>query len=277
MTQADNFTQKLIRVTMRPFIRLLIRYGVGHGDFTAVTKDLFVEVAEQDFRLAGRKQTISRISVLTGITRREIKKILSETPDTRGEYFIYNHAARVLTSWLHDEEFQDDDGKAAGLSTRTDDAGSFNALVKKYGNNTPSRAILDELIRVGAVETDDNGVARMLSTGYVPTKDSEEMLSVSFQSVADLITTIDYNDTHKPSESRLQLTVNYDNVTNDGVEIFRQVSREKCKEILLFLDRFLATQDRDNNQGIDGEGTNRTGLGIFYYEDERESDSNEKK
>lgn len=276
MTQPDNFVQKLIRVTMRPFIRLLLRYGVGYGDFSAIVKELFVEVADEHFRIDGRKQTISRISVLTGITRREIKKILSETPDTKGEYFIFNHAARIITSWLHDKEFQDCDGKAAGLATGIDGPGTFNALVRKYGNNTPSRAILDELIRVGAVETDDNGVAKMLSLGYVPTKDSQEMLSLSLQSVADHISTIDYNDTHKPADSRLQLTVNYDNVTDDGVEVFKQISQAKSKEILLFLDRFLSTQDRDSNQSIDGTGTNRTGLGIFYYEEARDPDPNDK-
>lgn len=269
---SDDFLQKLIQVTLRPFIRLLLRYGVGYGEFADISKALFVEVADKDFRIANRKQTVSRISVLTGITRREIKRIREAGDDQSLTRFDYNHAARILTSWLHDTDFQTEDGKPAPLPTRTDGEGTFNALVHRYGSNTPPRAILDELVRVGAVAIDGSGLATLVSTGYVPGKDSRELLSVAMQSVADHISTIDYNDRHKPDTSRLQLTVNYDNVTDDGVEVFRQVSREKSKEILLFLDRFLATQDRDNNPAIIGSGRNRTGLGIFYFEENDDSD-----
>lgn len=266
----DNFMRKIIRVTMRPFIRLLLRYGVGYGDFAQITKELFVEVADTDFRIPNRRQTTSRISVLTGIPRREIKKIQEHTTSSRNEHFPFNHAARVITNWLHDDEFMAAGERAAPLQTKTEGAGTFNALVRKYGNNTPSRAILDELVRVGAVELDKDGVARLVSEGYVPTKDSVELLSMAMQSVADHITTIDFNDLNKPDTSRLQLTVNYDNVTDDGVEIFRQISQEKSREVLLYLNRFLATQDRDSNPGIEGSGRNRTGLGIFYFEDNQE-------
>lgn len=262
--------QKLIRVTMRPLIRIMIRYGIGYGDFSAVVKRIFIEVAENDFTIDGRKQTISRVSVLTGITRREIKKILDNSSTKREEeVFVYNHAARIISCWLHDKEFQLPDGTAAALSTKQDGEGTFNNLVYKYGNNTPSRAILDELVRVGAVELDEGGMARMVSLGYVPSEDTQELLSVSFQSVADLISTIDYNDRNRNADTRLQLTVNYDNVSDEGVEVFRHVSREKSKEVLLFLDRFLATQDKDNNPAIAGKGANRTGLGIFFFEERK--------
>lgn len=267
--------RKAIRVTMRPFIRLLLRYGVGYGDFANVVKELFVEIAFKDFTIEKRKQTISRVSVLTGIPRREIKKILDSPTELKSEYFPFNHAARILNCWLNDSEFQDSNGESSGISVRDNGKGSFNALVRKYGNNTPSRAILDELVRVGAVAVDNNGIATIISTAYVPNRDAQELLSVSLQSVSDHINTIDFNDIHKPDESHLQLTVNYDNVTDDGVEIFRQISREKSKEVLLFLNRFLATQDRDSNPKIEGEGTNRTGLGIFYYEEKSESSPDE--
>ena len=270
-----SFMRKIIRVTMRPFIRLLLRYGVGYGDFAQVTKQLYVEVADADFRIGKRKQTTSRISVLTGIPRREIKKIQETSEPEEDDHIPFNHAARVITSWMNDDEFTDRNQKPASLLTKTDGEGTFNALVLKYGNNTPPRAILDELIRVGAVELDKNGEAKLISQGYVPTKDSEELLNVAMQSVADHITTIDFNDINKPDTSRLQLAVNYDNVTDDGVEIFRHISQEKSKEVLLYLNRFLATQDRDSNPTIEGSGKNRTGLGIFYFEDNQTSVSDD--
>lgn len=270
MSVANTFMHSLIRKTLRPFVRLLLRYGVGYGDFETVVKRLFIEVADQDFRLENRKQTISRISVLTGITRREIKKILECPESAQEDIFIYNHAARILTHWLHDSDFHDSFGKPTGLSVNNSGPGSFDSLVKKHGNNTPTRAVLDELKRIGAVQVEDDDIAKMSSVGYVPSMDKQELLKVSFQSVADLLSTIDFNDSNETVTTRLQLSVNYDNVTDDGVDVFRRISREKCRELLLYLDRFLSTQDRDNNPMLDGEGTNRTGLGIFFFHENSE-------
>lgn len=194
---------RTIRTTLRPFIRLLLRYGIGYGEFAQICKALYVDVAHADFRIHNRKQTISRVSVLTGISRREIRHILDQEADTPDELSPVNHAARILAFWRHDPDFHDNRGQAAPLPIAMEGDHTFNALVRKYGNNTPYRAILDELVRVGAVEVDDTGVARMISMGYVPSNASRELLGVGMQSVADHIRTIDNNDMHKPINSNL--------------------------------------------------------------------------
>lgn len=258
---------------MRPFVRLLLRYGIAYIDFANIVKQLYVDVAREDFQIDNRKQSISRISILSGLPRREVSKLLDKESSPEAAPLVYNRAVRILDAWMHQEMFLSDSGKPKSLATNRTGEGSFDFLVKEVSADIPTRAMLDELLRVGAVSIDTEGLVSLSSTGYVPTTDSEELLRVSFQSVADHITTIDFNDKHQPAQSRLQLTVNYDNVTDDGVTVFRHISREKCKEILIFLDRFLATQDRDSNTSIEGEGHNRTGLGIFYFEEKVNPDS----
>lgn len=194
---SNDFLHQTIRITLRPFIRLLLRYGMGYGEFAQVCKKLFVEVADSDFRIADRKQTVSRISVLTGITRREIKQIRECSGDTSNEYTHCNHAARVLVSWHEDVEFQDDKGNPAPLPINSEGHGTFNMLTQKYGNNTPYRAILDELVRVGAVTMDDVGIARVISEAYVPSKESQKQISAAMQSIAMQIATVDSNDTNQ--------------------------------------------------------------------------------
>jgi len=258
---------------MRPFVRMLLRYGVSYADFASILRKLYVDVAEREFQIKGRKQSHARIAILTGLTRREVKKVIEEPGVESGPAFKLNRAVWALSGWLRDQNFLDADGQPRPLSITDAGPGTFQALIKQYSGDVPFRAILDELLRSGAVEQTSRTTVVPTSTGYVPMADSGELLRVSFQSVADHISTIDYNDQHKPEASRLQLTVHYDNVTDEGVETFRQLSRDKSKELLLSLDSFLASQDRDTNTSLEGEGNRRTGISVFYFEEQRNQGS----
>lgn len=275
MKPAESVIHSVITATMRPFVRLLLRYGVSFADLSAIQRKLFVEVAESEFRLEGRKQSDARIAVLTGLTRREVKKLRAEVADSSHTLLKQNRAVWALSGWAHDPEFLDQNGQQRPLSITDPDDG-FQPLIKRYCGDIPFRAILDELLKVGAVKKVDRGFVVPTSAGYVPSQDSAELLQVSFQSVSDLISTIDFNDQNKGEESRLQLTVHYDNVTDEGLEIFRLLSREKGKELLHYLDGFLATYDRDTNPERVGTGKSRTGLSVFYFEEkQQDSGSNE--
>lgn len=267
MATIDSVLRIVITTTLRPFVRLLLRYGISFADVSAILRKLYVEVADEEFKIAGRKQSHARIAVLTGLTRREVKKVMAESPSESGGAFKLNRAAWALSGWSSDTEFLTEQNQPKELSITESGPGTFESLIKKYGGDVPYRSILDELLRVGAVKRLANNTVVPTSTGYVPAADNEELLRISFQSVADHISTIDFNDQNSPDASRLQLTVNYDNVTQEGMEIFRHLSREKSKELLLYLDRFLATQDRDTNTTLIGEGKVRTGISIFYFEE----------
>ena len=86
---------------MRPLVRFLLARGIAFDSFVEVAKRAFIEVAEKDFGLPGKRQTDSRISVLTGLTRKEVARVrdeaesLSMVADQR-----LNRAARVVSGWV---------------------------------------------------------------------------------------------------------------------------------------------------------------------------------
>ena len=82
-----------------------------------------------------------------------------------------------------------------------------------------------------------------------------------------MLGTVDHNFSKEAEDTRLQLSVAYDDVPTSGVELFRKLSNEKSLELLSELDQFLATQDRSVNPSVKGEGRYRTGLGIYYFEE----------
>ena len=60
---------------LRPLVRILLRNGVSHRTFAEIAKWGYVDVAHQEFGLEGRKQSISRVSVLTGLSRKEVMRV----------------------------------------------------------------------------------------------------------------------------------------------------------------------------------------------------------
>ncbi len=266
----------MIRKVLRPLVRLLLRNGVAYADFSNEARGIFVEVASKDFGLPGRKQSVSRISVLTGINRKEVKRLLEEPTLQTDEYQENNRAARVVSGWMRDSDFQQESGKPRVLSWGTADSeGGFENLVKRYSGDMTARAILDELVHVGSVHFDkEKSKVTLTSNGYVPAASNDELMRLSGDSINDLLNTIDHNFTTQPSEAtRLQLSVAYDDVGDHGVELFRNLSHEKSLELLNHLDQFLATQDRSVNPSAKGSGRYRTGLGIYYFEEPVESPS----
>jgi len=268
MSQPSAITVMMKRI-LRPLVRLLLRNGVAFADFSAVARRIFVDVASEDFGLPGRKQSVSRISILTGVNRKEVKRLLEESSTDEPEPKENNRAARVVSGWMRDDDFRLKSGKTKTLSWGDPESeGSFEELVKRYSGDMTARAILDELLRVGAVDFNkEKTTVTLTSNGYIPSASNDELIRLSGNSLNDLLNTIDHNFTTETEATRLQLSVAYDDVPRNGVDLFRNLSNEKSLELLNYLDEFLATQDRSVNPSAKGEGRYRTGLGIYYFEE----------
>ena len=255
---------------LRPLVRLLLRHGISYGTFADLAKWVFVDVAEKEFNVPGRKQSASRVSVLTGLSRKEVSRVQSiETPDDESLVQQYNRAARVISGWLRDEQFTDGQGEAAILPL--EGKNSFAELVKAYSGDMPSRAILDELVRVKAVERMDDQV-KLLTHAYVPSDGEQEKLNILGTDVALLIKTIDHNIEHTSQSSNnepyFQRKVAYDNLPEEVLPRLRELSREKSQELLEEINRYLVIHDRDSNPESTGSGRNHAGLGIYYFEED---------
>lgn len=266
---AQNATKALsaaILRMLRPLVRLLLRHGVSYGTFADLAKWVYVDVADKEFSVPGRKQTVSRISVITGFSRKEVSRIQAiETPDDEAVVQQYNRAARVISGWLRDEQFTLSDGEPAVLALEGDS--SFAELVKAYSGDMPSRAVLDELLRVKAVELVDGNV-RLLTNAYVPAEGEDEKLHILGTDVALLINTIDYNLENSQENPYFQRKVAYDNLPEEVLPLLRELSREKAQALLEELDRHLVKHDRDSNPEVTGSGRKRAGLGIYYFEED---------
>lgn len=261
------------RKLLHPLIRIFLRNGKAARSFYDFVKQAYVDLAREEFGIHGKKATVSRIAILTGLTRKEVKALLAQ-PQTRDGLMEeeYNRAARVIAGWLKDPRFSDGHGHPAPLPLEGK-RGSFAALVKVYSGDIPVRAMLDELVRVGAVQQMKNGRICLRSRGYIPQKRAPEKLSILGTDTADLIATIDHNVYVNPKNPRFQRKVMYDNVPIEAAQEFRAIAAARGQELLETLDRWLSHRDRDVNPSTKGTGRVRLGVGLYHFEEQLEGES----
>lgn len=262
---------------LRPLVRILLRNGVAYGAFADIAKRAYVDVAMREFVVEGKKQTNSRVSTITGLSRKEIQRLilLMEKIDqgaAQESVTKYNRAARVVYGWVHDDDFADVNGNAAVLPFESADKQqhTFSALVKKYSGDIPPRAILDELQRVGVVAIEGQQKVRLLARAYIPTTGASEKLALLGRDVAGLISTMDLNIHHVTPKPLFQRKVFYDNLPDQAVKELQAILADKGQALLEYLDQWMAAHDRDVNPDMEGSGQHAAGIGIYYFEEEPE-------
>jgi hypothetical protein len=249
---------------LRPLFRLLLRNGVSYGSFEALARQAFVDAAMGVSGIAGKKPSISRVSLLSGLTRKEVQRLSApQAAAPAGDQ--HNRAARVLTGWVRDAEFHDARGRPRVLER--DGAPGFATLVKRYSGDIPVRAVLDELVNVGAVRLTDDGRVELRERAYVPGKSVAEKLRILGSDVADLIDTIDHNLQRGADDPRFQRKVMYHSIPADALPAFRKLGAARSQALLEQLDRWLAAHDIDNPADRPELPRARVGLGIYYFEE----------
>ncbi len=251
---------------LRPLVRVLLRNGVSYGTFADIAKRQFVDVAREEFSIEGRKQSLSRVSVITGLTRKEVARVSAlRQRDDEPSRDRYNRASRVIAGWRRDRDFLDREGRPMVLPV-SGKAKSFQELVRRYSGDVPYRAVIDEMQTDGSVERLDENRVRLRERAYLPKADETMKLHILGVDTAYLIDTIDHNVSRAHEPPRFQRKVLYDNLPDEALREFRRLSAEAAQGLLEKLDRWLSSHDRDTNPGAGGSGRNTAGVGIYYFE-----------
>ena len=255
-----------VRRILTPLVRLLIRQGISFAAVSELLSETYIRVAQESFAIEGRKQSVSRIATLTGLSRKKVAEVLNApTLNLREVDKQYNRAARVISGWLTDPDYQNTKGKPLAL-TFDDDSKNFTGLVKRFSGDIPPRAILDELIRVGAIEQQANGKYRLVDRAYIPNRAIDSKLAILGADVSDLVETIEHN-IHGQGEARFQRKVAYNAIPVKEIQKLKPKLEQQAQLTLEKLNTLLAKHDTDTNNGGGEKGSARVGVGIYYFEE----------
>jgi hypothetical protein len=258
----DKVLAGAIRQMMRPLIRILLRNGYAYGSLAEQLRQVYVEVALEEFPPEGKKQTVSRVSALTGLNRKEVKRLLEGgDPERKSGQDRYNRAVRVISGWINDERFQNDRGRPAELPVEGGRR-SFSQLVKDHSGDIPTVAMLDMLLDAGSVRRRDDTV-RLIRHAYIPGGDSAEKIRILGNDAGELIATIDHNLTAGEDELLFQRKVAWDNIAPEAVPKLRKLSFRKAQSLLEQLNREYAKNEQEVGAETNGKYIS---LGIYFHE-----------
>lgn len=267
----NDLPQTLLATTariLRPLIRILLRYGISYAAFSELSKRIYFDVAKTDFAIPGKKQTSSRISTMTGLSRKEVAR-LESLPDEQGELdtSTINRAARVISGWVRDTAFHAKDGTPADLQFDGTEA-NFSLLVKKYSGDITARTIADELTRVGAISVTPAGLLHLNTRAYVANVSDIDKLIILGTDVSSLIATIEHNLTHS-DHPYFQRKVAYNYIPLEALPAVKKQLVELAQGSLESMDEVLAATAVDEKKASEGVKYARTGIGIYYFEEEQ--------
>lgn len=246
---------------------LMLEEGVSYAEFAAIARHAFVNAAEQV--LASEKRvTDSRVSILTGIHRKEVKQIRgSEGLAINPEKAKSNRAIAVISAWTREAAYLSAEGQPLPLPY-DGPLPSLTELIQSFSGDMPVRAVCDELTRMGVIEQRGE-LWYLLVPVYVPNESRTAVMNILSTDTTDLIRTIHHNLNSPTGSKRFQRTVSYDEVSPESAALFKEMASGQSLELLKQFDAWLAKREKDDKASRASDPSVpqlRAGVGIYYFE-----------
>lgn len=267
----EQFATAIERL-LRVVVRQLIAYGITYPALDKMVKQVYVDVAEQEFPLPFKRQTDSRLALVTGLNRKEVARLRGRRragpQPVEVEETLVTH---VIGRWMAGPPYATADGIPRRLPYEADrpTAASFARLVRGLGADIPVRSVLDELLRVGIVELLPDGEVQLRREANIPGEgeDVAGKLTLLGSDPAELFATIMHNIEHGDAP-HLQRKVVYDNIGSGALTELRAAARRIGEEFIRHANALLALYDRDRNPDAPKGTRTRVVLGAYYFDEE---------
>ena len=263
MDTSKTTTLKALRLLFRPVASILLKAGVNWKELVEVCKATYVEVASEDFGIRGRPTNTSRVAILTGFSRREVKRLRDLLAEEEPTAFTrMNHATRVLSGWYSDDDFLDDSGSPRPLLESGSNP-SFDTLCSRYSGDVPATTMLKELRHVGAVEANDEGRLIAKTRYYMPQLTDPEQGLRSGSVLEDVGSTVAYNlHREDAAPTRFERRASNTRIPKAAVGEFREFIEKEGQAFLERVDAWLS-----EHEDPDAKNAVRLGLGAYWIED----------
>jgi hypothetical protein len=247
-----------------PVARLLLRNGVSFAEFAEIARVAFVEVAGTDYGIRGRRTNVSRVSAMTGIARKEVRRLREVASHYPGNPRVeLSPLSDVLHRWFTNPAYLTRDGEPKRLRYRGGRV-SFATLVKECAGDLPIGAIRVELIRCGAVVLDGSQRLVAKRRHVVPEALDDRLVTSIVFGLRALASTVAFNSGDPPKElSRIERFVESNPLNGDKVGEVRVRLHKRIADFTEEVDDFFATVEQSPDRA-----SRRVGVGIYYYEDD---------
>lgn len=241
----DEIYHSALRAFLRPIARYCLRRSIKLQDVVEALKASLLSVAQEEMVQNEKRQTVSRLSIMTGVHRKDVIRIIDHGEERREDI---NLPARIIGQWRVRPEFRSISGRPKTLSI--EGGGSeFAALVRSVSKELNPYTVLFELERSGAVERRGDRL-KLRSQSYEPKGDVRRSLEMLASDAEDLFEAVEENVFHAPELPNLHITTTYDNIAVYAVPKIREWFLKEGEAFHARAREFLSKYDRDSNTSI---------------------------
>jgi hypothetical protein len=263
VTSRHSIVEASVLRVMRPLVALLVRHGVTYPAFAAALKRVFLDAATDELRAHAMAQTDSAVSLLSGVHRRDVRTLARE-PVARARGVARKGGAplslvgEVVARWLGDAAYQ-----SRGRRPRALQRAEFDAMVASVSSDVRGRAMLDELLRLGAVTESAEGIT-LAAGGFAPREGFAEMSALFAANLADHAAAATAN--LQGEANFLEQAMYVDHITAESAQrLQRAATRAWAKALPAVLAEAQACSDADAGQPSAGQ---RVRFGVYFYRTE---------
>lgn len=269
-TRADEATtvlKRALRALLRPLVRLLLSRQITYPALASLLKEIYVAVADEDFQLPEKRQTDSRVSLLTGIHRKEVSRLRGEQrPDQEAPASV-SLGALILSRWVGVALFQTDDGKPMPLARQPRDNGapSFETLVQSVSKDIRPRAVLDEWLRLGIAHVDANQCVCLNVEAFVPESGFEEKAYYFGRNVRDHIAAAAHN-LQGEGTPLMERSVYYSRLSEASTRELAELSERVGMDAMHAVNRRALELQESEAASNSAAPLRRMNFGVYYFE-----------
>ncbi len=250
-----------IKRLLRPLLRVFISYGVTLPVLSRLLKELYVEVADAEFPLEGRPQTDSRISLLTGVHRKDIRALRGRAGAPVLPSAALSRNALMIALWAGSPDYLDASGQPRALP-RAGAAPSFEGLGHSVSTDIRARVVLDEWLRLGLVHIDGEGLVHLNNAAFIPREDFADLAYYFGRNLRDHIAASGHNLLgEKPP--MLERAVYYERLAPHSVEELASLSREVGSKALVALNQ--KAYELAQRDAADPSAFHRISFGVYFF------------
>lgn len=257
---------------LRPLVRMMLRSGISYRQFDELVKVAFVQESFQDATRATRRTNVSRISVRTGLSRKEVARIRDAVESGHSgksggtdSGFHSTLAARLLQIWHTDPKYLDKNGRPRCLIFDSGE-NSFATMVRQVGGDVPAGAVRAELIAAGAVQEDQAGRLSALKRHFIPGDLGEDMVVGFAHVVTPLLMTLAHNCESGRKDAFLQRVAYSECLSVGDTPAFREFATSEAASFVQSMDDWLGAREENVPVGSETEKRARVGVGVFYFD-----------
>ncbi len=237
----ENSTGNITKNLLRPVVRFALRRGVKFRTIVEELKALLVEEAQRELTRSNQDLTVSKLSVMTGLQRRDVQRISDPSAEASQHLDLLT---RIIGMWTTNQRFSR--GTKPKLLSFEGPNSDFAELVKLVSMDLNASTVLFELDRLGLVKR-SGAELELLWNAYQISGDSDDAYTLLERDLSSLVEGVDGNITQSFPIPNLHISTHFDNVSPSEAHTIREWLLKKGAALHAEAREFIGSFDKDIN------------------------------